>query len=87
MNQLADVIELGPEDEARRLWKGALAAREVGEGLFRALRRTRQCVTPAKWTTLTLLGAGVVLPYRVPGGSQLHCSGCRSWGVATQKPL
>ncbi len=29
MTQLADVIELGPEDEARRLWKGALAAREA----------------------------------------------------------
>ena len=29
MAQLAEVIELGPEDEARRLWSGALEAREA----------------------------------------------------------
>jgi hypothetical protein len=28
-SQLAAVIELGPEDEARRLWKGALAAHDA----------------------------------------------------------
>ena len=38
---------------------GALATREAGEGLFRALRRTLQCGTLAKWTTLTLLSVGV----------------------------
>ena len=29
MTQLADVIELGPEDEARRLWSGAVKARDA----------------------------------------------------------
>ena len=27
MSSLADVIELGPEEEARRLWDGAMEAR------------------------------------------------------------
>jgi hypothetical protein len=29
MNKLPDVIELGPEEEARRLWNGALEARDA----------------------------------------------------------
>ena len=34
MSPLADVIELGPQEEARRLWSGALAARaEAGNDL------------------------------------------------------
>ncbi len=37
MTQLAAVIELGPEDEARRLWKGALEAHAASEGDLVAL--------------------------------------------------
>ena len=37
MTQLAAVIELGPEDEARRLWNGAVAAHAASEGDLVAL--------------------------------------------------
>lgn len=37
MSELPDVIELGPEEEARRIWEGALEARERATGDLAAL--------------------------------------------------
>lgn len=37
MSELSDIIHLGPEEEARRLWQGAKEAQEVASGDFVAM--------------------------------------------------